>query len=258
MHATRNRQRALWLLAATLLLAFTAAFVILGWYGSAEWDPLRAAESRRAALVGLAAMVLLFVGHGMTQHRRLARLQDELHHAALREAAMRARFEELEALFEASQELAPGMELAGVVELAARRLRHGLDADACVLYLLDGPDGLVPAASAGPDERPRTLPPARPGEGVVGLVHTSGESMVVDTGPLLGQLAVEMNLERSPGAALCVPLRAGARPLGVLAVARFDPANPFVQAHARMVGAFARDLSGAIAGAAAPGAARAA
>ena len=163
-------------------------------------------ESRHAALLGLGAMVLVFVLHGLTQHRQIGALEDELHRLELRDQTMRARFEELGALFEASHELA-GSNGNRALELAAERLRCSLEADACVIYLEERPAGrLSPRAVSGEEHAPCSERAVRPGEGVAGLVHGSGRGMLVDVGPLLGQMAVEMNLERAPGTALCVPV----------------------------------------------------
>jgi hypothetical protein len=247
LHRFQNRQRALWSIAGLLLVALTAAFVFLSWTGSAPTVHGMVPESRQAALAGLLAMVVLFVIYAITQQRRLARLEEELHRVELREETMRARFEELEALFGASNELGGRVDLAGVLDLAARRVRRGLEADACVIYLVD-PSGtkLLGLASGVENGRPRHAAVVTPGEGVTGLVHSTGETMVVDAGPLLGQLAAEMNLERAPGAGLCVPVRLGSRGLGVVNVVRFDGTNPYLQVHARMLESFANSLARAI------------
>jgi hypothetical protein len=122
-----------------------------------------------------------------------------------------------------------------------------------VIYLADHSGTRLLGLSAGAESgAPRHAAVVTPGEGVAGMVQHTGESMLVAVGPLLGQLAAEMNLERAPGTGLCVPLRFANRALGVLAVARIDSANPYVQAHARMLESFAASLGRAICGAEAP------
>lgn len=234
-------------MAGLLLVALTAAFVVLSWTGNPAGVQGLTPASRQAALFGLLAMVVLFVIYGITQQRQLARLEDELHRVELREETMRARFEELEALFGASNELGARMDLAGVLDLAARRVRRGLEADACVIYLVD-PSGtkLLGLASGVENGVPRHAAVVTPGEGVTGLVHSTGETMVVDVGPLLGQLAAEMNLERAPCTGLCVPVRLGTRALGVVNVVRFEADHPYLQVHARMLESFAGSLARAI------------
>lgn len=243
MHLVRKHQRALWLLAACLLIAFAAAFIVLLGSGGLLAGAWLVPESRRAAVLGLAALVLVFIAYGLAQQRRLSGLEDDLRQTELRERTMRARFEELEALFEAGPEL--GRDPGGTaLEIAAQRLRLSLDADACAIYLVETSDGpLSPrAVSAGQDAASEPHGVAR-GEGMTGRVHATGESLVVEAGPLLGQLAVEMNLARTPGTALCVPVRAGDQSFGVISAIRFDPGRPFVEDHARRLESFASILA---------------
>jgi transcriptional regulator with GAF, ATPase, and Fis domain len=248
VNALRQRQYGLWLLGAAVLLVLTAAFVFLTWSGWSEGGHVLVPESRLAALVGLAGMVVVFVLYGFAQQSRLQALEGELRRAELREGTLRAHFDELEALFDTSTELATHLDFRSMLDLAARRLARCLEADVCTVMLFHrGRGRLLACAVSGGDAGAEGAASARPGEGVTGLVYSTGETMVLDAEALLGQLAVEMNLKRTPSAGLSVPVRSHGATIGVINVARFDPDQPYLQVHARMLESFADSCAAALA-----------
>lgn len=238
----------LWWLGSVLLLALAATVAILGWPGMSEGDRVLLPESRWVALVGLVGLVMVFILYATRQQQRFVRLKTQLWRAEIREETLRAHLTELSALFSTSSLLADKLDLKSMLEVAVQRLRPCLEADAAVILLRRPEQESLQAITGSSIGRKwKAGASVRLGEGVAGLVDSSGEPIIVNSEPMLSQLAAEAGIEGPIHSGVAVPIRMNRIALGVIHVVRSSAAEPYTEKHARMLEIFADHLAAAIA-----------
>jgi transcriptional regulator with GAF, ATPase, and Fis domain len=244
---TRQR-RWIWALGAILLLSLTATVVLLSWImGKGEGGWLVTPESRWPMLLGLVGLVLIFVIYIFVKQRQLDAIEARVRQLMVREAALRAHISELSAIFDAATQLAEKLDLRGTLELAARRILPCLEADLSSIMLLNPQTGCLEVkAVAGAEARQVEGRATKPGEGIAGLVYSTGESLVLNPDQLRSGFAQEFHLGRKPVSGLCVPLRFQGNTLGVFNVCRLEGSEAFTAVHARMLETFAEHCAAAV------------
>jgi hypothetical protein len=239
-------RRWVWGLAATLLISLALTVMLLA---HAQLDSLESEllprESFGAILAAMVGMVILFVLYGTWQHGRIVSRERDLQRLAARESALRERLGELAAVLETSTRLAQQFDLHAALRLAAARVRPALEAGHSSVYLVSPRtkrlENVVSLGGILPD-RARQLS----AEGLVTLVYSGGEGVILDTEEGRQCLAREIGLEEIPRSALCVPIRFERTLLGVFCVARFGDVEPFVPMHAQALQALADQCGAAI------------
>jgi PAS domain S-box-containing protein len=192
-----------------------------------ERVPIRFHRKKDGTVFAVEIAARHLVWRGRPAH--LAAIRDITERLAA-EAELRGRTEQLEAVRTVSAEIARELDLTAVLELINRRTLDLVRADGGAIYLWDETGQvLIPTSWRGFGDWMRQLR-LRPGEGVTGTVAARREGLLVNdfrTSPY----ATPFWLERSPHvAALVEPLVYRDRLVGVHAVTRNDPAQPFTAA----------------------------
>jgi two-component system, cell cycle sensor histidine kinase and response regulator CckA len=238
---TEQRRRWLWGLAATLLIGLVAEVAIIGSFGT-ETTPFvfLPHATYGAVLAGLMALVLLFVLYASQSLRALAAEESENQRLAMREAVIKERLTGVSDLLDTMGQLAQKRDLRGTLRLAVDRALPCFEADhASILLFSPGTGQLESLVSVGGGIEARAARLPRPGEGLVGTVHATGEALTANTPQACALLADELGLESTPCSALCVPIAFDGGPLGVFCVARLTLDEPFAPMHARALQALA-------------------
>jgi transcriptional regulator with GAF, ATPase, and Fis domain len=243
----RNRRR-LWWLAAILMIGLATTVAILGASQVGQDEPVALPrESFTAILVAMVGLVALFALYAGSQHERLESKERDLARLAAHETILRERLNELSALLEMSGQLAQKLDVRGVLNLAASRLLPCLEADHSAVFLIDPRSGLLEeVASVGKQHGIAGPAKVSPGDGVIGYVYATGESLTIDSEEMLARLALELGLAVAPHAALCAPIRFEKSLLGVICVARIDVQETFAALHANALQALAEHCGAAI------------
>jgi PAS domain S-box-containing protein len=158
-------------------------------------------------------------------------LQDAVH---FEEATSRA--DQLQVLAEIGRDLTSTLELEVALENAMRNAQRLIQAEACVLFLLDEPgEKLVLKASGGAELRIRDVA-FRLEEGIAGWVTRNRQPLVVNdvrTNPLY-QSAVDGQTGLLTSSILCVPLETRGEVLGVIEAIN-HPHGAFSEADQQML-----------------------
>lgn len=240
-------RRHLWIAGAVLLGALTVTVVSL----SAALDdrgPFPPALANPATvMVGLCALVLVFVLYVFHRERELRSLEVRLQETLVREAALRERVAELSALFDAATQLAVKLDLRAMLGLAARRILACLDADQSSIMLYNPQrKTLEVRVTAGVDASLVEGAALETGQGIAGYVFSSGEPLVLNPQEMRARFAQEVKLGRHIASALSVPMRFQGTTLGVFNVCRVGDAEEFSPFHARLLMSFAEHCAAAI------------
>jgi transcriptional regulator with GAF, ATPase, and Fis domain len=238
----------LWGLSACLLIGLAVTVAILGKTGAdAEQSVVFPKQTFEAVLAGLVGLVILFVVYVSTQQEKLRRFEAENRQRALHEEVLRARLNELAGLLDVSGELSQKLDLRQMLELAARRLLPCLEADHSSIVLFNPRSKLLEeAACVGKRtavDGPISVPP---GEGVIGHVFQTRETLTVEAEEARVRLAQELGLAGIPCSAVCAPIVFEDACLGVFCVARIDVSEAFTAMHARALHALAEQCGAAI------------
>jgi GAF domain-containing protein len=113
------------------------------------------------------------------------------------------------------------LSLEELLSIAVIRMRHLVSYDAIAIYMVVG-DILAPRLVLGENMRQLASSRVRMGEGLVGWVAETGNS-IVNGNPAVDLVSVRGKQKAALGAALALPLRDNGRMLGVLAVYRLEP-----------------------------------
>ena len=245
---TEQRRRWLWALAATLLVGLVAEVAVIGSFGT---EPSAFVFLPHATygvvLAGLMGLVLLFVLYASQSLRALAAEEGENQRLAMREAVIHERLNGVSDLLDTMGMLAQKRDLRGTITLAVNRALPCFEADhASVLLFVPRTGQLEALVSLGGGVESRAAQLPRPGEGLVGSVHATGEALTANTPRVCARLADELGLGSSPCSALCVPICFDGTPLGVFCVARMTLDEPFTPMHARALQVLATHCGTAI------------
>jgi two-component system, cell cycle sensor histidine kinase and response regulator CckA len=245
---TERRRRWLWALAATLLVGLVAEVVVIGSFGTEQTPFVFLPHATfGVVLAGLMVLVLLFVVYASQSLRALAAEEVTNQRLAMREVVIHERLAGVSELLDTMGMLAQKRDLRGTISLAVDRALPCFEADhASVLLFIPGTGQLEPLVSVGGGSESRVAQPPRPGEGLVGGVHATGEPLTLNTPQACASLADELGLESAPCSALCVPICFDGTPLGVFCVARMTLDEPFAPMHARALQVLAAQCGTAI------------
>ncbi|GAB4528332.1 MAG: hypothetical protein Kow0063_04450 [Anaerolineae bacterium] len=180
----------------------------------------------------------------------------QLYQASQQELAERKRIEEalkrhnreLELLNQASQAFNSTLHLNQVLATVLEGIRYLLNVTACSIWLIDPEsEELVCRQAAGPSSEVTRGWRLALGEGLAGLVASSGEGRVISDVQADERFSGKIGRETEGGvrSVLCVPLRAKGGVIGVIHVADTQPAR-FGSADLRWVEALAAAAASAI------------
>jgi PAS domain S-box-containing protein len=245
---TEQRRRWLWALAATLLVGMVAEVAVIGSFGTELTAFVFLPHATYGVvLVGLIGLVLLFVLYASQSLRALAAEESANQRLAMREAVIHERLAGVSDLLDTIGMLAQKLDLRGTISLAVDRALPCFEADhASVLLFSPGTGQLEVLLSVGGRSESRAARLPRPGEGLVGSVHATGEALTANTPRVCATLADELGLESPPCSALCVPICFEGTPLGVFCVVRMTLDEPFAPMHARALQVLATQCGTAI------------
>lgn len=231
---TERRRRWLWALAATLLVGLVGEVAIIGSFGTERTAFVFLPHATYGViLAGLMVLVLLFVLYATQSLRALAAEEGESQRLAMHEAVIHERLTGVSDLLDTMGMLAQKPDLHGTLSLAVNRALPCFEADySSVLLFIPGTGQLETLVSVGAGTRSQTAQLSRPGEGMVGSVHASGEALTANTPQACACLADELGLESPPRSALCVPISFDGARLGVFCVARMTLDEPLTPMHA--------------------------
>ena len=231
-----ERQRRLVSVMGSLLLtAMCLTLVLVSWWQGPTGFDLR---SRWPSMVGLVGLVLIFVLYTQHKQRRFSELEVRLREAAVREAAMQARFTELSFLFDTGTQLQLRLDLGSMLDLATQRLSSCLEASQCSIMLHNPDTGLLEVrAAGGVDSVLVKGAKVEPGKGIAGHVFTTGETLLLTPEIMEERFPDEIKHGRTIASSICVPLRFRGASIGVVSVARTG-GEPFSELHLHMLEAF--------------------
>jgi transcriptional regulator with GAF, ATPase, and Fis domain len=241
-HALDRRRRWFGQLAGILLAAMCLTLVLV----SGRPGTGLSLAARWPTIVGLVGLVAIFLLYMQLKQRELMDLERRLRDAAVREAALQARFAELSLLFDAGTQLQLRLDLTSMLDLAVQRLNSSLDATRSSIILRDETTGeLRVRAAAGTDAAERMGVPIRSGEGIAGQVFASGETLILTPDVMAQRFPDEAGPDRASASAVCVPMRFRGTAIGVVSVIRVS-GEPFERIHARMLETFAEHCAATV------------
>lgn len=237
----------LWVLSSLLLLSLAGTVVSLYlpqlWGGAEELFPL----TRWPIVTGLGGLTLVFCLYVFFKQVELQRLRRELFEARTQEDSLRARVFELSALFDAAGQVHREEMLESMLETITKRVLTCLEADRASILLLDpAAQELRCRAVTGTEAqfvRDCRIPI---GEGVAGWVAQNNEPLVLNDDEMVRRFASEVKPGRRITTAMCLPLAARGKVIGVLNVSRIERNQPFSATDARLVSTFADHVACAI------------
>ncbi len=237
-----------WALGALLLVVFAGGFVLLYFLRlPPETPPAMAVGGPLTLAAALLGLVLVFGLYALQKQRTLSRLREELIQRRVQEETLRSRLGELSALFEVAGEVNLQLELDPLLEVIARRVLTCLEADRSSIFLLEeSTNELLCRGVSGPDAAAVREARIPVGEGIAGWVAENNEPLVLNDDDTVRRFAAEVRPGRGICTALCVPIAAGERVLGVMNLSRIEGVRPFTAADARLMQIFAENVASAI------------
>jgi len=244
-----HRNAWMWGLAALLMVALGAAVVAL----YLSQDPgggrdLPAGLGARGVLVGgLCALVALFCLYVLIQQSQMRGLRAELFRARLGEEVLRSRLGGLSSLFEGMTHVGMQFDLDALLATLTDHVRGAIGAEESSIMLVDDEAAeLRCRAVSGRDAAFIHGARVRMGEGISGWVAQNRQPLVLDPQEMKRRFPAELKMGRSISTALCVPLMARDRVIGVLNLSRHDAGPPFTAEDARLVTVFGAHIAIAI------------
>lgn len=242
LESVERRRLQLWVLTTVLLLAVSAAILLL-WVGSG----VTAAGQWLNPRTTTGAILALAVGFGVyaiEKELHLQRLTKLLVEERALNAALSNRLRELSTLLEAGKAMNSVLELRDVLDIILRSALELLEAPDGSIMLLEEDDELVVVCSYGNEQAEGAR--VRLGEGIAGRVAEEREALLLvgEVDGSGGGFAREHPVE----SAMCFPLVNRDDLLGVLNVNAASE-NPFTEYDLRALGLFAEHAASAIANA---------
>lgn len=198
------------------------------------------------ALVGLGGLVVVFCLYTALKQRELNAMRRRIEQQEREKADVRTRLSELSELFQLSTTLNLQLQLDDILEITVRRVVAALRAQQASIMIYDPESGMIETrASYGLESEFARHARRRLGEGIAGWVAQRGEAIQLDSDANLGAFQEQRKTNRHITSALSLPLKVGARCVGVLNVNRINHPDNF-QAHHREVLQLFADHAGAV------------
>ncbi len=199
------------------------------------------------AIVGLAGLVLVFCLYTALKQRELDAMRRRLEREEREKADVRTRLSELSELFQLSTTLNLQLQLDDILEITVRRVVATLKAQQASIMVYDPESGtLETRASYGLESEFARHGRRRLGEGIAGWVAQRGEAIQLDSDANMGAFRSQQKANRHITSALSLPLKVGARCVGVLNVNRINHPENFLPHHREMLQLFADHAGAAI------------
>jgi signal transduction histidine kinase len=198
------------------------------------------------SVVGLAGLVVIFCLYTALKQRELDAMRRRLEQEEREKADVRTRLSELSELFQLSTTLNLQLQLDDILEITVRRVVAALKAQQASIMIYEPESGLLETrASYGLESEFARRAHRRLGEGIAGWVAQRGEAVQLDSDANLGEFHAQRKVNRHITSALSLPLKVGARCVGVLNVNRINHPENFQLHHREMLQLFA-DHAGAV------------
>jgi signal transduction histidine kinase len=199
------------------------------------------------ALVGLGGLVVIFCLYTALKQRELDAMRRRLERQEHEKADVRTRLSELSELFQLSTTLNLQLQLDDILEITVRRVVATLRAQQASIMLYDPEGGVLETrASYGLESEFARHARRRLGEGIAGWVAQRGEAIQLDSDANMGAFHAQHKTNRHITSALSLPLKVGARCVGVLNVNRINHPENFQPHHCEMLQLFADHAGAAI------------
>jgi signal transduction histidine kinase len=209
-------------------------------------DDSQLPQEAYVAVVGLGGLVLVFCLYTALKQRELDAMRRRLERQEHERDDVRTRLSELSELFQLSTTLNLQLQLDDILEITVRRVVATLRAQQASIMLYDPESCLLETrASYGLESEFARNARRRLGEGVAGWVAQRGEAIQLDSDANMGAFHAQQKANRHITSALSLPLKVGARCVGVLNVNRINHPENFQVHHREMLQLFA-DHAGAV------------
>ncbi len=244
-----RRNWSLWILNG-LLLAVMAA-VITSLYLPQVWGlvapDMPAPETRGMLVTGLCGLVAIFMLYMLLKQRQMGDLRSDLFRSRMKEEILRSRLGEITSLFDMSTSVNMQLTVDSILDIVTRRVLNCLEADQSSILMLD-PDTQTLSCRAvhGVDADFVRDAHIKLGEGIAGYVAANGEPMVINPEDITRKFSAHRKTGRNITSALCIPLMAKGRAIGVLNINRVDRDRPFTAGDARVLAVFGEHTAVAI------------
>lgn len=239
----------LWILNGLLL--FIMAAVITSLYLPQIWGlvpiDMPAPETRGMLVTSLCGLVLIFMLYMLIKQRQMSTLRGDLFHSRMKEEILRSRLGEITSLFDMSTSVNMQLSVDSILDIITRRVLTCLEADQSSILMLD-PDTQILSCRAvhGVDADFVRDAQIKLGEGVAGFVAQHGEAMVLNPEDMARRFSGHRKTGRNITSALCIPLMAKGRAIGVLNINRIDRDRSFTVGDARVLAVFGEHTAVAI------------
>ena len=205
------------------------------------------AQESYLATVGLSGLAAVFCLYTALKQRELETIRLQIEAQECERADIRTRLSELSALFQLSATLNLQLQLDDILEIIVRRVVATLKAQHASIMVYDPETSLLRThASYGLEAEFARNAQRRLGEGIAGWVAQRGEAVQLDSDANMGAFGGQRKLQRNITSALSLPLKAGARCVGVLNVNRINHPENFQPHHREMLQLFADHAGAAI------------
>jgi signal transduction histidine kinase len=233
--------------AVVLALAAAVPLIYLPLNGLLLDDGDQLPQEGYVALVGLGGLVVVFCLYTALKQRELDVMRRQLERQEREKADVRTRLSELSELFRLSTTLNLQLQLDDILEITVRRVVATLRAQQASIMIYDpATSTLETRASYGLEAEFARHARRRLGEGIAGWVAQRGEAIQLDSDADLGEFRAQRKESRHITSALSLPLKVGARCVGVLNVNRINHPENFQPHHREMLQLFADHAGAAI------------
>jgi len=239
----------LWAITLTILLSLTAFIIVVYFYWSTPEEGGRVADEyiRIVFLLGFTGLVLLFCGYMVLKEMEIKKLRVILIEGQIHLETLDRRFEELESLFKVSTMVNSQVDVSTILNTITRTAVECLNANESSLLLADKTKQTLKCKAVYGLSRERVFDKEiKLGEGVAGYVAAKGEPLLlngkIDGSRFKNFIEKDINIT----SALCVPLKAEEKIIGVLDVNRIDSEERFTENDLKLLSIFADNAAMAI------------
>ncbi len=226
----------------TLLLV---AYQLTGFMGLSEAVSLPQNAYKYA--VSLTVLILLFLSYVILHHRRLFKVSRALLEEQDLTRSLDRSLRTVKSLLEVSSSINAKKRLPSILDLITREAMDSFLADSASIMLLNAKTGtLETMASHGRDSDRVRQARVGIGESVAGWVAEHRKPLLLNGLVSSKDFAGLEPRESAVASSLCVPLKSGARCIGVMNVNRYEGGDPFTEDDLDLITVFANNASIAI------------
>jgi adenylate cyclase len=197
--------------------------------------------------VFLCILILLFCAYVALQDRKLLRLSKALYVEKEAKIGLSQHVETLTDLIAVSTNLGAQSSLSGILDIIARGVLKCFKADHVSIMLLDRTSGFLrTAASSGSRETLTKKAMVLIGSGVAGKVMKDSVPALIQGAVSPGDFPETPQKSIPIASSMCVPLKFGTKPIGVLNVSSMDEKRAFADGDLKVLSIFANNAAVAI------------